>query len=389
MTKRVEALVKPELLRWARRSAHLELAEAARKAQVKWEALASWENGESRPSVPQLRKLGNAYHRPIAVFYLPEPPTDFTTLRDFRRTSTSGLSEISPQLALQMRLAQSRREFLLELYQDLDEDLQEFTLAADLNEQPETVAQRLREYLNVSLSLQRSWQPHRDAMNGWRRAIEEAEIVVFQMAEVSEEEARGFSIYADTLPAIVVNVKDAPNGRSFTMLHELTHLALRQAGICDLREDSLDNANDDVEVFCNAVAGAALAPRSAILMDPVVQSKPTRSLWSDEEIENVSRSFRCSREVFVRRLLTLDRVSEPFYRAKREQYRQEYLETKRSTPTGPPDHARQVVSNLGKPYVRAALDAFNQELIHAGDLSELLGARLKHLNKIQRFAASA
>ena len=389
MAKRVEALVKPELLRWARRSAHLELAEAARKAQVKPEALESWERGESRPSVPQLRKLGNAYHRPIAVFYLPEPPIDFTTLHDFRRTGASGVPEISPHLALQMRLAQSRREFLLDLYRDLDEDLEEFSLTADLNEQPEAVAQRLRQYLNVSLELQRSWQPHREAMNGWRRAVEESGIVVFQMAEVPEEEARGFSIHADTLPAIVVNVKDATNGRSFTMLHELAHLALRQAGICDLTEVPGRNTTNDVEVFCNAVAGAALVPRSALLSDPVFQSKPTGSQWADEDIEVVSRSFRCSREVFVRRLLSLRRVSEPFYRAKREQYQQEYRETKRSTPTGPPDRARQVVSNLGKPYVRAALDAFNQEIIHAGDLAELLGARLKHLNKIQQFASIA
>ena len=96
-------------------------------------------------------------------------------------------------------------------------------------------------------------------MNGWRRALEASGIVVFQMT-VSEEEARGFSIYAENLPAVVVNVKDAPNGRLFTMLHELAHLALRQAGICDLREDQTGQVPHYVEVFCNYVAGAALIP---------------------------------------------------------------------------------------------------------------------------------
>ena len=389
MAKRVEALVKPELLRWARRSSRLELAEAAHKSQVRPEALGSWEAGESMPSVPQLRKLGKVYQRPIAVFYLPEPPIDFAALHDFRRTGTNDSPEISPQLALQMRLAQSRREFLFELYMGLDEDLQEFSLIADLREQPEAFALRLRQFLNVSIELQRSWQPFRDAMNGWRRALEASGIVVFQMTGVSEEEARGFSIYADSLPAVVVNVKDAPNGRSFTMLHELTHLALRQAGICDLREDQAGQVTDEVEVFCNAVAGATLVPRRALESVPLFRSKPVGSRWADEEISGIARSFRCSREVFVRRLLTLGRVSEPFYREKRDQYRREYLETKRAAATGQQDPARQAVSNLGRLYVRAALDAFSQEMIHAGELAELLGTRLKHLNKIQRFAAGA
>ena len=172
MAKRLEALVKPELLRWARRSSHLELSEAARKAQIRSEALEAWEMGEGRPSLPQLRKLARVYKRPIAVFYLPEPPTDFAALHDFRRADSSDSLEVTPQLAFQMRLAQSRREFLLEIYRDLDEDLQEFSLTADLGEQPEAVALRLRQYLNVSLALQRSWQPNREAMNGWRRALE-------------------------------------------------------------------------------------------------------------------------------------------------------------------------------------------------------------------------
>ena len=389
MTNKVEALVKPELLRWARQSAGLQLEMAAGKAQVKVAALESWEKGKAKPSVPQLRKLGRVYGRSIAVFYLPEPPADFTALRDFRRTGAGGSPEMSPELVLQMRLAQSRRDLLLDLYQELDEDPQEFSLAATVREQPEAVAERVRNYLSVSLTRQQRWQPNREAMNGWRRALEISGIVVFQMTDVSEEEARGFSIYSDTLPAVVINVKDAPNGRTFTMLHELTHLALRQAGICDLREDRTTQATGEVELFCNAVAGATLIPQTALFSHPLFQFRPTGSQWFDNDIDDLARSFRCSREVLVRRLLTLDRVSKQFYEEKRGQYKREYVENKKPTRTGPQDPARQAVSNLGRLYVRAALDAFNQEIIHGGDLAELLGARLKHLNKIQQIVVGA
>ena len=74
MTESIEAIIKPELLIWARKSAGLTLADAAKKAQVSEDKLNEWETGKSRPSISQLRKLGKVYKRPIAVFYLPEPP---------------------------------------------------------------------------------------------------------------------------------------------------------------------------------------------------------------------------------------------------------------------------------------------------------------------------
>lgn len=88
MAASVKALVKADLLVWARVSAHLSVPETARKAQVKEEQLAAWEKGESQPSVPQLRKLARVYKRPLAVFYLSKPPNGFDALRDFPAATT-------------------------------------------------------------------------------------------------------------------------------------------------------------------------------------------------------------------------------------------------------------------------------------------------------------
>jgi len=65
---RVEALVKPELLRWGRETAGLTIEAAAKKITVTPERLLSWENGHSRPSIPQLRKMADVYKRPLAAF---------------------------------------------------------------------------------------------------------------------------------------------------------------------------------------------------------------------------------------------------------------------------------------------------------------------------------
>ncbi len=53
MAEKIEAIVKPEMLIWARESAGFDLQIAAKKIQVKADRLQSWELGESRPTVNQ------------------------------------------------------------------------------------------------------------------------------------------------------------------------------------------------------------------------------------------------------------------------------------------------------------------------------------------------
>ncbi len=114
MATRIKALVKPEILVWARNSAGFNLSEAAAKIDVAEEKLAGWEAGEDAPSIPQLRSIAAAYKRPLAVFYLQTVPTDFQVLRDLRRLPGSGLRRLSPALMLEVRRAIQRRELALE-----------------------------------------------------------------------------------------------------------------------------------------------------------------------------------------------------------------------------------------------------------------------------------
>jgi transcriptional regulator with XRE-family HTH domain len=97
-------LVKPRLLVWARESAGFStLAQVAHKTKVSEDDLKAWESGEKLPSVAQLRKLGKVYKRPIAVFFLSEPPRGFSPQREFRRLPRLLPGESSPELLLALR----------------------------------------------------------------------------------------------------------------------------------------------------------------------------------------------------------------------------------------------------------------------------------------------
>ena len=231
----VKAIVRPELLVWARESARLSPEAAARKTQVTEEKLRSWESGESSPSIPQLRKLGKAYKRPLAVFYLPRPPRVFDALHDFRRLPEEALGTQSPELAFEIRRARARREIALDLYQELvGEEPKEFPGRAALDEDPEAVGLRLRELLGVARAEAPSWRNHYDALNRWRGALEEAGVLVFQAEDVEVSQMRGFSLSEQLFPVVVVNIKDAVTARLFSMLHETAHLMLREgdSAIC-------------------------------------------------------------------------------------------------------------------------------------------------------------
>ncbi|HSW29062.1 MAG TPA: helix-turn-helix domain-containing protein [Longimicrobiales bacterium] len=253
------ARVKRELIRWAREDAGLTIADVARKTGTSVDRVSRWEEGTLAPTLRQLRLLGNAAKRPLAVFYLAEPPKRFQAMHDFRRLPGDPLAEGSPEFRLALRSAMARREVALQLAEGLDAASPELGMRVALDEQQRDVAARVRLLLSIPLERQRGWSGAYEALNGWRAAIEAQGVLVFQASGVDLREMRGFSIAEDPLPAIVLNVRDTPNGRVFTLLHEFCHLLLRRGGVCDLAEQGARAPEDDrVEVFCNAVAAELL-----------------------------------------------------------------------------------------------------------------------------------
>jgi transcriptional regulator with XRE-family HTH domain len=241
MAARVKALITPALLTWARETAGFSITEAADKLAIDPEKLTAWESptDEATPSIPQLRKLAALFRRPLAVFYLPEPPIKFQVMRDLRRLPGTGPRHFSPALQLEIRTAIERRELALDLAADLDEKLPRFTLQAKTTEDPEVVGKRIRDALGVTDELQNHWRDAdgRTGFNAWRNRIEQLGVFVFQTMALASEEASGFALYADVSPVISVNRKDALTRRTFSLLHEFAHLMIHVSGVSDLETD--------------------------------------------------------------------------------------------------------------------------------------------------------
>ena len=377
---RLEATPNPALLTWARQTAGMSVDVAARKAQLKPEKLSAWEEGTARPTIPQLRKLASIYHRPLAALYLSDVPPRFQVMHDFRRLSP-GINppEKSPKLAYEIRRAYDRREWALELMTEVDELPKPFKATANSHDGVEHTAQQLRNAIGVSVSRQRLWRSDNEAFRQWRMLFEHAGILTLQATTIELNDARGFSISLKPLPVAVTNIKDAPRGRIFTLLHEATHVMLNEGGICDLHDS-------DIEAFCNRVAGAALFPKESLLDTTVVRKhKKGDPRWTDAELRELSREFGGSREAALVRLLTLGLTTQQYYdhirRILLEEYERQQRERAESS-TFPPPHVVAIAS-AGPLFTSLVLENFNRENLTASDASDYLGVRPKHIRELR------
>ena len=399
MPSRPRANINPAVLVWARDQAKLTIEEAAKKVNVKPERFAAWEdpNDGAKPTFRQLRLLAKALHRPPSLFYLAEPPVGFQPMKDLRRLPGDGLFAFSPGLAYEMELAQQRRELSLQLSIAASEDIPEFSLRAMLKEDPEHVGRRLREALKITFTAQSNWrrQGVLESFKNWRRAMESLDVLVFQMSRVDWSEASGFALAVPQRPIIAVNRKDTPNRRTFSLLHEFAHLMLGQSGASDLNVDAARPPETQrVEVFCNAVAAAALVPRERLLSQEIVRHYSARSVqWHDDDLLELANLFAVSRIALLRRLLTFGRTTQAFYERKAKQWNEEWLtEQKRRKrrqkdsdkpyATNPP---LEVFYNLGRPFVRQVLDSMNTNLITMHEASGHFGnLRVRHFPKLEQ-----
>lgn len=399
MAARSRAIIRPELVRWARESAGFSPDESADRLKIDRELYAGWEDGSEAPSIPQLRNLAELFKRPLAVFYLPEPPQGFQVMRDLRRLPGVGFRRFPPELQLEIRQASERRELAIELAEDIGEEIPTFNLTASIKENTEEVGQRIREALDIRTDTQRVWRDGegRASLNGWRARIEGLGVLVFQTTKVSSETASGFAMWHKQLPVIAVNKKDTPTRRTFSLLHELAHLMVRVSGVSELETDVARPAEDQViEVFCNSVAAAALMPASDFALDPRIASMGGTSVkWSDTTIADVARSFGTSREAVVRRLLELGLTTDHFYRAKRAQYAAEYqaiVERQRQKLQNADSIRRnmpqEALSNFGRPFVGMVLGNYYQDRISLNEVSGYLGLKAKHLAKLEHLAGT-
>lgn len=376
--------INPELLVWARETAGYSVDAAATKLGIKREKLVAIELGDPSPSFALLKKASDTYKRPLAMFFLAQAPERQPSIHDFRLQPGVMQRPYAPRLNNEIRQARLRRDDALELAQTLEEPIPPFAHQASADEVPEVVAARVRKILGIELKQQFAFRRNEDALKAWKAAVEGQSVLVFETSRITSEEMRGVSLPSDVLPIIILNGGEAHAGRLFALLHEFTHLLLRQGGVCDLVP--IDDGTPDarIEAYCNAVAANALVPADALLAELPHQRSHA---WDMDELEALAGRFSVSRDVVLLRLLTLGRTTRQHCETMRARFQEENRQAaegrKKKESAGGPPPSVMAVRNLGRPYIKLVLSAYSRERIDLSTVSDYLGVKLKHLPRIE------
>jgi Zn-dependent peptidase ImmA (M78 family)/transcriptional regulator with XRE-family HTH domain len=379
MAEHLFAQVNSEILIWAREVLGMPLDVAARKIGVTERRLQEFESGRMLPTIKQLRTIAKIYRRPTAFFYLKTPPPKIEQIKDFRALPGQYSPDL-PELLDAVDAALQRRLTALELARMLAYGIPEFDVAGSLGDPPGRIASNLRDRLGVSMTVQQSWHDASRVLQGWITATEEAGVLITQFSQVEVSAARGFSLVERPFPLVAINGKDSPRAKVFTLFHELAHIVLKVSGLCDLHETN--GRADVIEPFCNRVAAEALVPSGDLLAHPLVTQHHDVE-WEDWRVRELATAYGVGQEVLLRRLLTLGRTSESFYRANREEYLRAYADTLRRGGGFLP-YARRVLRDNGAAFASLVLQAYEADVITPTEVSRFLGGiNLRHISEIE------
>ena len=324
--------VNPEMLTWARETAGLDREDAVAKLgfkDVRWrtavERLEGYESGQDEPSRSVLLNMSNQYRRPLLTFYLPNPPKKGDRGADFRSTSSGRSAKDDAILDALIRDVCARQSMVRAVMEEEDEaEPLPFIGSHELSGGRPAVVKSLRRLLSVSRESYYAQSDADAAFELLRTAAEEAGIFVVlkgnlgsHHTEIDTEVFRGFSIADKITPFVVINEYDARPAWSFTLLHELVHLALGQTGVSGARADNR------TEWFCDDVAGRFLLRNDDVRKLALGRARDIDHLA--ERISEFANGRNLSRTMVAYRAYRTHEINRPTYERLSTNFRRQWL----------------------------------------------------------------
>lgn len=362
---------------WARDSMGFSRKEAALKLKVTEAMLTKWETGHQRPKLTEIEKMAKVYQRPLAMFLFSSPPVEPSVPSDYRTAMSEPLKPLTPGTRVVIRKARGLLASAIELQKELRIETIPFTLKASMHDNPELVAATVRQDIlrgNFNIT---SISDSQGALRLWKSQLEYAGIFIFQLS-ISQKEIKGFSFIEDGIPVIVINKSDELNSRIFSLFHELGHILLGDCGICNMLEAEHATA---IEKLCNHFAGAFLVPERKLLSHKIVTGHGTSFIWDNNELKEIAGHFKVSKEVILRRLLTLGKTTTPVY----QQWRADQMKVFIPYGKKRADKVKSIVEERGIKYVSMVFDAFEKSKINTLEMAEYLDVRTNQLSRVEEY----
>ncbi len=362
--------VRPDVLRWLRESSGWTINEVSKYLNITEDWVNKWETGDENPTFNEIKKLSDAYKRPLAAFFLPDPAKEPSLPQDFRRLPGTA-KPFSRKTLRAIHKAMNLQDIGRELLENLNLDMEPDVSNANLKNDPEKVASEERHKLGVSIDDQFKWKDSYEAFKIWRNFIEQKNILVFQFP-MELEELRGFTLL-DSLPyAIVINSSDIVDARIFTLIHEYGHILLHESALCTPETPLNDGSHGAfVERWCNQFAGAFLLPPDNI--------KASFDQWGIGEYYRIASKYKVSLSATLTRLVNLNLISSNIYN---EELGILSAKAHKVHGGGGEPSNKRAQRTMGDAFISLVLENSHRGFITNSDALNYLGIKTVHLREL-------
>ena len=353
--------INPDILIQCREQMGLSIDEAQKKT---FRTLAKMEDGTAKPTFNQLEQLADVYCVPQWVFIkekLPKPYNYGGYMPSFRRFNNSEKEKFDYKTRKITANVEHLRELILELREDMGEPVDKFSPPA-FQQDIIRLARTVRKWLGCE---KLAYKPKE-----WKTAVENKGVFVFSTGKLSnwaksEPKAfRGFTVYKDTLPIIVINDSDAIVARSFTLFHELGHLIKKKS--------ALDTKS---EQWCERFAAEVLMPDNDFLRE-IAPLQFTENVQKDiKNIDSLAQKFNVSPYACSVKMRQLKKITEENYQdivifLKNRWQRLKEIQKGKDAHISR-DMAKEKLDQYGNIYAKAVVQAYNNEEIGLHKLCKL------------------
>jgi Zn-dependent peptidase ImmA (M78 family) len=247
--------------------------------------------------------MAKEYRRSLLTFYLANAPRRGDRGQDFRTLPADRSIEHDADLDALVRDLKGRQGLVRSIWEEEDEATPlRFVGSRKTSETVAAVVRDIQRVLRIDLAAFRAKKNYDDAFAYVRERAEAAGIFVLLIGNLGThhtaipvEMFRGFAIADRVAPFVVINDQDSQAAWTFTLLHEIAHLFLGATGISGAR------AEEEIERFCNDVAGELLLPVHEL--DALHVDDGTRSVVAIERITEFAKERHLSRAMVTYRLL--------------------------------------------------------------------------------------
>lgn len=357
------------MLTWARESVGATADDVAANLRIPLETVRKWEAGEESPTLKALEALASFCKRPLAVFFLAQPPHEEPLPNDFRTLPGKEAVPLSRKSRIVIRRAMRLQRLAAELLSEMALPTSPRTERFSLSSSAEDVAHGERSRLGITVEQQTRWRHNYEAFRAWRSALERLNVFIFRFP-MPVRQARGFSLTDADPPIIVVNSSDSITGGIFTLFHEYAHILLNAGGLC-LHEESRITEHLPIESFCNRFAGHFLVPRDALLEDVRVRGCSEPAALADPDLRAIASRFKVSRYVVWRRLSETLAIPQRAYWDRVERWLAVPVPPRKKV--RPPSRAERCLRQRGPKFASLVFEAKGQSLVTYRDALDYLG----------------